>query len=141
MHILVDRLYCTGHFWQNIFSCYSGVPNKHAARLLISEKISLPTCSIWSYMFIRILKLVSPTLLLEPSCFQNWTKQCKVASIYSSISNNAPFCYKISTIFALFLPLQCNLPPTWLFRPMRLLDSWRKIFPACLFGTTCLLDF
>ena len=73
---------------------YSGVPNKHAARLLISEKISLPTCSIWSYTFIRILKIVLPT----------FTKLSKVPSICCSILNNAPVCPKINTILAFGSP-------------------------------------
>ena len=40
---------------------YSGVPNKRAARLLISEKISLPTPLIRSYTFITILEIFLPT--------------------------------------------------------------------------------
>ena len=40
---------------------YTGVPNKRAAHLLISEKISLPTPLIRSYTFITILEIFLPT--------------------------------------------------------------------------------
>ena len=98
---------------------YSGVPNKRLARLLISEKFSPPTCFIWSYMFIRILKIVLPIWLFGPASFQNWTKQSKVLSICCSFSNNAPFAPKLTP----FWPCTYLPQPSCLFCPLLLLDS------------------
>ena len=48
---------------------YSGVPNKHAARLLIFVKKFLPIHLIWTYTFIKFWKNFPTTQLFGPTHF------------------------------------------------------------------------
>ena len=47
---------------------YSDLSNKHAANLILSEKIFPPTCLIRTYMFIYFQGKFLPTRLLEYLC-------------------------------------------------------------------------
>ena len=56
---------------QEDFDGYSEPSNKHAANLILFEKIFLPTFLIRTYTFIYFWGKFQPTHLLEPTCLLN----------------------------------------------------------------------